>query len=338
VGSARVMARNDVKAEINDGRHGLKARAACLKLEAILSRYNPLTTTNSPSNGQAMARPEQTTIPAPRRRRHMASYHVDQDGQCCDCCCSWPCTRSVHDQPLAPADAADRPNASDRDDGRRQTTVSTLGFPADQRPRERLLRLGSHALTDAELVAILLSTGTTDHTALTLAHQLLHKVGGVPGLTRCHPEQLVKVHGIGPAKVARVMAALALSTRNQPTNDVIVGTPEDLVPVLRPMLTGLRHERFAVAICDRRARVRTVRAIADGDSDSAPLPIRDTLATVLRHDGHAFAIAHNHPSGDPTPSPADRNATARIRVAASTAGLTFLCHLIICDGDQWSIV
>jgi len=83
--------------------------------------------------------------------------------------------------------------------------------------------------------------------------------------------------------------------------------------------------------------VRTVRAITDGGSDSAPFMVRDTLATVLRHDGHAFAIAHNHPSGDPTPSTNDRNATARLRNAANAAGLTFLCHLILGSGDTWAI-
>jgi len=214
--------------------------------------------------------------------------------------------------------------------------VRLLELPADQRPTNRLLRLGASALTDAELVAILLTTGTHNQDVLTLAQQLLHRVGGVAGLAQCHPEHLIKIHGLGPTKTARLLTALALPTRAHTTHTVTVRCPDDLVPVLRPMFSLLRHERFAVAICDRQARVRTVRTITDGGSDGAPLMIRDTLATVLRHDGHAFAIAHDHPSGDPTPSTNDRQATARIRRAAEVAGLTFLCHLILGAGDTWA--
>jgi DNA repair protein RadC len=212
--------------------------------------------------------------------------------------------------------------------------VRILDLPTDQRPRERLLRLGPHALTDAELVAVLLSAGQVGESALSVAHRLLHTVGGVPGLARSHPEQLTKVGGVGPAKVARLVAALALPTRRDASDEVIVTCVDDLVPVLRPVLSGLHHERLAIVICDRRLRVRKAAAVADGASDGAPLPVRDVLSMVLRNDGHAFAVGHNHPSGDPTPSVADRNATMRLRVAADAAGLTFLGHVVVTD-DDW---
>lgn len=210
-----------------------------------------------------------------------------------------------------------------------------LELPADQRPRERLLRLGPHALTDAELVAVLLSAGRYGESALQLADRLLHAVGGVPGLARTHPEQLARFGGVGPAKVARLVAALALPTRREPVGEIRVASPADLVPLLRPLLSGLRHERLAIVVCDRRLRVRKVAAVADGASDGAPLPVRDVLSTVLRNDGHAFAVGHNHPSGDPTPSVADRNATMRLLTAAQAAGLKFLGHVVVTD-DDWS--
>lgn len=210
-----------------------------------------------------------------------------------------------------------------------------LELPADQRPRERLLRLGPHALTDAELVAVLLSAGRYGESALQLADRLLHSVGGVPGLARTHPEQLARFGGVGPAKVARLVAALALPTRREPVGEIRVASPADLVPLLRPLLSGLRHERLAIVVCDRRLRVRKVAAVADGASDGAPLPVRDVLSTVLRNDGHAFAVGHNHPSGDPTPSVADRNATMRLLTAAQAAGLKFLGHVVVTD-DDWS--
>jgi DNA repair protein RadC len=213
--------------------------------------------------------------------------------------------------------------------------IRILDLPADQRPRERLLRLGPHALTDAELVAVLLSVGQGGESALHLAHRLLHAVGGVPGLSRIHPEQLTKFGGVGPAKGSRLVAALALSTRREPINEVRVAGPEDVVPLLRPVLSGLRHERLAVVVCDRRLRVRKVVAVADGASDGAPLPVRDVLATVLRNDGHAFAVGHNHPTGNPEPSAADRAATMRLQTAAYAAGLRFLGHLVVTD-DDWT--
>jgi DNA repair protein RadC len=214
------------------------------------------------------------------------------------------------------------------------SVVRIADLPADQRPRERLLRFGSHALTDAELVAVLLSAGRVGESALTMAHRLLHTVGGVPGLARTRPEQLIQLGGVGPAKVARLMAALALPLRRDPLDEVRVRCAEDLVPVLRPLLAGLHHERLVVAVCDRRLRVRHTAPVADGASDGAPLPVRDVLSLVLRHDGHAFAVAHNHPSGDPTPSAADRVATRKLMVAADTAGLQFLGHLVFTE-HEW---
>ncbi|HEY0636719.1 MAG TPA: JAB domain-containing protein [Pseudonocardiaceae bacterium] len=213
--------------------------------------------------------------------------------------------------------------------------VRIADLPSDQRPRERLLRFGQPALTDAELVAVLLSAGQAGENALAQAHRLLHTVGGVPGLARTRGEQLVRLDGLGPAKAARLLAAFALPERRGPADEVRVARTEDLVPVFRPLLAGLHHERLVVAVCDRRLRVRHTAPIADGASDGAPLPVRDILATVLRHDGHAFAVAHNHPSGDPTPSEPDRAATRRLRAAAETAGLRFLAHLVIA-GHEWS--
>lgn len=209
-------------------------------------------------------------------------------------------------------------------------------LPVDQRPRERLLRFGPHALTDAELVAILLSAGQVGESALALAHRLLHTVGGVPGLARSRPDQLARLGGVGPAKAARLLAAFALPTRRDPMAEVRVHRIDDIVPVLRPLLAGLHHERLVVAVCDRRLRVRHTAPVADGASDGAPLPVRDVLSLVLRHDGHAFAVAHNHPSGDPNPSTADRSATRQLTSAAHAAGLQFLGHLVITDHDYRS--
>lgn len=153
-------------------------------------------------------------------------------------------------------------------------------------PRERLLQYGAHTLTDAELVSLLLSAGAN---TVHLAQRLLETVGGVPGLARWHPEALCQLPGLGEITAARLVAALALPHRRNTMNTVTVIGPADLVPVFRPLLGGLLHERLAVAVCDRRNRVRVVRAVADGQTGGCPAPVRDILATALRHDGHAFA-------------------------------------------------
>ena len=108
----------------------------------------------------------------------------------------------------------------------------------------------------------LLTTGTRDQDVLTLAHRLLHRLGGVAGFAQCHLAHLIKIHGLGPVTAARLLAALTLPGRAHATTGIAVRCPDDLAPVLRPMFSMLRHERFAVAICDRQARVRAVRAIA----------------------------------------------------------------------------
>jgi DNA repair protein RadC len=162
--------------------------------------------------------------------------------------------------------------------------------------RERLLQYGVHTLTDAELVSLLLSAGAN---TVQVAQRLLEAVGGIPGLARWHPEALCRLPGLGEVTAARLVAALALPQRRTTVNTVTVTGPADLVPVFRPLLAGLPHERLAVAVCDRRTRVRAVRAVADGTTDACLLPVRDIVTTVLRHDGHAFGIAHNHPVAIP---------------------------------------
>jgi DNA repair protein RadC len=211
----------------------------------------------------------------------------------------------------------------------------TVDLDSAIRPRERLLLHGAHTLTDAELVSVLLSGGQAGASAVVVADRVLRAVGGGPGLARCHPEALCQLPGLGQVSAARLVAALALPLRRDTMGTITVTDAAQLVAVFRPVLAGARHERLAVAVCDRGLRVKLVRMIAEGSADSCPAPMRDLMATVLRHDGHAFAIAHNHPSGDPTPSAADRSTTMRCRTAAQTAGVEFLSHLVLGEHDTW---
>ncbi|GEM32351.1 UPF0758 protein [Nocardia neocaledoniensis NBRC 108232] len=215
-------------------------------------------------------------------------------------------------------------------------SVPIAHLPAAQRPRERLLLLGPHALSDGELLALLLGQGTRGLSALELAAQLLGEYGGLAELAAARPEELARRAGIGPAKAATVIAAFHLGTRSRTTESVPqLSTPADIARVAVPLFAGARVERLLVLICDTQNRLRHRAFVAEGAIDHVAVPVREVLNTVLRHDGRAFAVIHNHPSGDPTPSTDDRRASTLLATAATTVGLRYLDHLVIA-GESWS--
>lgn len=206
--------------------------------------------------------------------------------------------------------------------------------PPHERPRERLLRLGPDALTDRELLALVLRSGSAGESALDLAASLLAEFGDLDALARALPEELASRRGVGPAKAALVIAALNLARRAEaglaPT---MLRGPADVALVAQRELHGARRERVLVLVGNGANRlVRTV-AVSEGSIDRSLVPVREILNAVLRHDGRAFALVHNHPGGNPEPSEADRRATEEVRAGAKAAGLRFLCHVVVTDTD-----
>jgi DNA repair protein RadC len=218
------------------------------------------------------------------------------------------------------------------------TVIADL--PAHERPRERLLQRGIEALSERELLALVLRHGRGGEGALDLATSLLAEYGGLSELARARPEELARRSGIGPAKAAAILAAFRLG---QLAGDApgpgppVLRCAEDVADCVRSDLAGLRRERVVVLVCDARNHVRRAVVVIDGALDRSSFPIREILNAVLRHDGRAFAVAHNHPSGDPTPSESDYLATVEILEAANVAGLRFLDHVVVA-GDRWSSV
>jgi DNA repair protein RadC len=199
--------------------------------------------------------------------------------------------------------------------------------------------VGPEALTDAELLAIILRDGTHGESALEMATALLASHGGLDRLARARPEELARHSGVGVAKAAALVAAFQLARRSERPvdNAPMLRNAADVASVVRPVLGDARRERVVVLVCDAQDRLTTQVTVAEGAIDSAPIPIREVLNAVLRHDGRAFAMAHNHPSGDPVASLADRCATVAIRDAARTVGLRFLGHVVVA-GAQWTDV
>lgn len=204
-------------------------------------------------------------------------------------------------------------------------------LPEGDRPRERLFTSGAEALSDRELLALLLGSGSAGCDAVELAGQLINRHGGLHELSRLDAQELVGLPGMGPAKAARVAAAFQLARRAEPHSKPRVRSSADLAAVAGSLLRGLRNERVAVVVCDAAGSVLRTVKLTEGASDRNLLPVRDVLSTALTSGGVSFGVAHNHPSGDPEPSEADRRVTVRLREAAETVGLAFLDHLVITD-------
>lgn len=206
-------------------------------------------------------------------------------------------------------------------------------LPARERPRERLAALGSTALADRELLAVLLGTGGAPGVgAHGLAERLLARFGSVGAIARAHSADLAGVAGVGPVKAAMLVAAFELARRGTSADPpAVIAGPADVAAVAGPVLRGRSRERLVVVVCDRAHRVLGCEVVSEGSADRALLPVREAVVAVLRRDGKAFALAHNHPSGDATPSRDDIDATVRVQRAAVAVGVRFLDHVVVTD-------
>lgn len=208
--------------------------------------------------------------------------------------------------------------------------VPMAAVPPHERPRERLVARGAEALTEAELLALVLRSGTRNVSALDLAAALLSEYGSLGTLAGARPEELAARTGIGAAKAASLVAAFELGRlADSGELPVVLRGPDDVAQVAQRELAGLRRERVLVLVCDAANRLRRTVVVSEGSIDHSIVPIREVLNAVLRHDGRAFAIAHNHPSGAAEPSYADRRATSELSNASRTVGVRFLGHVVV---------
>lgn len=210
--------------------------------------------------------------------------------------------------------------------------MKLLDLPELDRPRERLLSRGAAALSDRELLALILGSGVPGCDAIELAAVLIGESGGLPVLATADPHALKRLPGVGSAKAARVAAAFELARRATAVGDRrrVVGSA-DVASAAAPYLRGLRHERVVVVACDNSGGLLRVAPLTDGSADRSLIPVRDVLTVVLAVGGTSFAVAHNHPSGSLTPSPQDTAVTMKLREAAATVGVRFLDHVILTE-------
>jgi len=217
--------------------------------------------------------------------------------------------------------------------------MSIRDWPEGERPREKLLARGSGALSDAELLAVLLGSGVRGKDAIALGRELLVNAGSLGALLG-RPDSSVRAAGLGPAKRARIAAALELARRSlaeQLREAPALGNPRDSGDYLSARLRHLPYEVFGCLYLDNRHRVLAFEELFRGTVDGASVHPREVVRACLQHNACAVIFAHNHPSGVAEPSAADRAITRELREALQLVGVRVLDHLVIGHGEPVSM-
>lgn len=217
--------------------------------------------------------------------------------------------------------------------------MSIRNWPEGERPREKLLARGSAALSDAELLAVLLGSGSRGKDALALGRELLTSAGSL-GALLTSTARPTRISGLGPAKQARIAAALELARRSlaeQLQERPSLGNPRDSGDYLRARLRHLPYEVFGCLYLDNRHRVLAFEELFRGTVDGASVHPREVVRACLQHNACAVIFAHNHPSGVAEPSAADRAITHELRNALQLVGVRVLDHLVIGSGEPVSM-
>ena len=204
-------------------------------------------------------------------------------------------------------------------------------LPLDERPREKLTRFGPAALDNAELLAIFLRTGVKGRSAIQIGRDLLGYYGSIGSLGSAGIEELAGQPGLGLAKACQLVAAFELGARasRERTARTPLDTPENIHRAFAPQLAWLRTEKLLVALVDTRLRHTGTVEVSTGTLTETSGHPREILRPVITRGAYGFVLLHNHPSGDPTPSPADDRFTRRLIEATELLQLTFLDHVIV---------
>ena len=209
-------------------------------------------------------------------------------------------------------------------------------MPSQERPREKLLSEGVSTLSNAELIAILLHTGTKERTALELAGDVLSADRrGILFLGECTPEELQQIKGVGKAKTCQLMAAVELGKRAAKTKKEIrprIASASEIAGIFMEDMRYYRKEHFNVLMVNAKGEVIQNENIAVGDLCSAVVHPREVFSPAVRRSAAAVILVHNHPSGDPEPSKEDIMTTSRLSEAGKILGINVLDHIIIGDG------
>ena len=215
-------------------------------------------------------------------------------------------------------------------------------IPLNDRPREKMAANGAAVLTDAELIAILLRTGTAEKSAIDIASEMTADGGlykRLAGITRLN--ELTNIKGLGQAKAATVLAALEIGRRiasAKPLEKIHLSCPQDVADFLMPRLRYAAKEQFVVILLNGKNKVIGTEVVSEGSLSSSVVHPREVYAPAMLHHAAAIMVAHNHPSGDPKPSFEDEEVTRMLSRSGKVLGIPMIDHVIIGDGNYFSFL
>ena len=215
-------------------------------------------------------------------------------------------------------------------------------IPLNDRPREKMAANGAAVLTDAELIAILLRTGTAEKSAIDIASEMTADGGlykRLAGITRLN--ELTNIKGLGQAKAATVLAALEIGRRiasAKPLEKIHLSCPQDVADFLMPRLRYAAKEQFVVILLNSKNKVIGTEVVSEGSLSSSVVHPREVYAPAMLHHAAAIMVAHNHPSGDPKPSFEDEEVTRMLSRSGKVLGIPMIDHMIIGDGNYYSFL
>ncbi len=205
-------------------------------------------------------------------------------------------------------------------------------LPAQERPRERLKKYGAASLSNAELLAIILRTGAASESVLNLSAKLLARFGGLSGLAKAGFGELCMERGLAEAKAAQLKAALELGRRllsTQPEERLVVKSPQDIANLLQAEMSLLDQEELRLVLLNTKNQVLAISQLYKGSVNTSLIRVSEVFREAVRENCPALVVVHNHPSGDPTPSPEDIEITEQIVKAGKLLDIEVLDHLII---------
>jgi len=223
-------------------------------------------------------------------------------------------------------------------DGLGQYRLTIRDLPQGERPRERLKQYGARHLSNTELVAILLRTGMQGENVLSLSSRLLAKFKGLAGLGRASFAELCAERGLSEAKACQVMAALELGRRFvslAPEERMVISSPKDVANLVMAEMAAFDQEHLRVVLLNTKNEVLGIQEIYIGNVNSSVVRPGEVLRPAVRDNAPSIILVHNHPSGDPTPSPEDVAITKELLAAGKLMGIELLDHLVVGSGNRY---
>lgn len=209
-------------------------------------------------------------------------------------------------------------------------------LPINERPVEKAVKFGLDKLSNVELLALIINTGTKEKSAKDIAEEIISRdPRGIRGLASCEVEELEQISGVGHAKATRILASVELGKRisnSYEEKECFISSSEDVAKILMEDMRYLNKEFFKTLILDSKGKVIMIDTVSIGELNAASVHPREVFNKAVKKSGAAIILAHNHPSGDPTPSSADIATTNRMIEAGELIGIPVLDHIVIGDG------